>query len=192
MISARPSECLSRSPCRQASLAKLKLKIKEKIMKTQITKSKVLTICLLIVMAAPAAFAGPQCKTIFAVQHDRLVTEGCTSPIGFCAGGTFKGTQVFRGNFFFSALSFDPIPSDPLGRLVVPGVSTYTTDDGALTISDVSVFDTTRGTFAGVGRITEGTGSFAGATGDIFTTGRVSPDVLSFTTEMTGEICVPN
>jgi hypothetical protein len=147
---------------------------------------------LLIVMAAPAAFAAAQCKTIFAEQNDRLTAEGCTSPIGFCASGTFKGNHGFRGNFFFSALNFDPIVSDPLGRLVVPGLSTYTTDDGKLTISDVSVFDTVRGTFAGVGRITEGTGRFNGATGDVFTTGRVSADGLNFTTDMTAEICLPN
>ena len=155
-------------------------------------KMKVAAIFLLIVMAVPAAFASSQCKTIFAVQDDHLVTEGCTSPIAFCAGGTFKGNHGFRGNFFFTALNFDPIVSDPLGRLVVPGVSTYTTDDGKLTISDVSVFDTVRGTFAGVGRITEGTGRFNGATGNVFTTGHVSADGLSFTTDMTAEICFPN
>src|SRR3954470_9656757 len=111
-------------------------------MKTHLTKSKVFTLCLLIAMAAPVALANPQCKTIFAEQNDRLITDGCTSPIGFCAAGTVKGNHSFRGNFFFSALSFDPILSAPLGRLVVPGVSTYTTDDGSLTISDVSVFAT--------------------------------------------------
>jgi len=54
------------------------------------------------------------------------------------------------------------------------------------------VFDVARGTFAGVGRITTGTGRFAGATGDVFTTGRVSADGLSFTTDMTAEICFAN
>jgi len=161
-------------------------------MKTNFTKSKIFTICLLFALLAPAVAANPQCKTIFAVQHDTLIAEGCTSPIGFCAGGTFTGNHGFRGDFFFSALSFDPIVSDPLGRLVVPGVSTYTTNDGRLTISDVSVFDVERGIFAGVGRITSGTGRFAGATGDIFTTGRVSPDGLNFTTDMTGNICFAN
>ena len=155
-------------------------------------KSRILTLCLLIVAATPAVVANPQCKNFFAVQHDRLITDGCTSPIAFCAGGEFSGNHGFRGSFFFSALSFDPIASDPLGRLVVPGISTYTTSDGVLTISDVSVFDTARGTFAGVGRITEGTGRFAGTTGDIFTTGRVSADGITFTTDMTGEICFPN
>jgi hypothetical protein len=158
----------------------------------RLSKFKALTMSVLIAIAAPGAYARSQCKTIFAVQHDRLVTEGCTSPIGFCAGGTFQGNHGFRGNFFFSALSFDAIVSDPLGRLVVPGVSTYTTDDGKLTISDVSVFDTARGTFAGVGRVTEGTGRFAGATGDVFTTGHVSSDGLNFTTDMTAEICFAN
>jgi hypothetical protein len=161
-------------------------------MKTHLTKSKIFTIGLLLVMAAHAAAAKPQCKTIVAVQEDTLVTEGCTSPIGFCAAGTFRGNHGFRGDFFFSALSFDPIVSDALGRLVVPGVSTYTTDDGGLTISDVSVFDVQRGMFAGVGRITSGTGRFAGATGDIFTTGRVSPDGLNFTTDFMGNICFAN
>lgn len=153
---------------------------------------KLLTICLLVFVAAPGALANSRCKTFVAVQNDRLVTEGCTSPIGFCAGGTFRGNHGFRGNFFFSALSFDPIVSDPLGRLVVPGVSTYTADDGVLTISDVSVFDTARGIFAGVGRVTEGTGRFAGATGEVFTTGPVSPDGQSFTTDMTADICFAN
>jgi hypothetical protein len=150
------------------------------------------TMFLLIVLAAPAAFASSRCKTIVAEQHDTLITEGCTSPIGFCAGGTFRGNHGFRGNFFFVALSFDPIVNDRFGRLVVPGVSTYTTDDGTLTISDVSVFDTGRGTFAGIGQIKDGTSNFLGATGNVFTTGHVSADGLSFTTEMTAEICFPN
>ena len=161
-------------------------------MRTGNTKLKALAMCMLLLIAAPAvAFADTQCKPILAVQRDVLVTDGCSSPVGFCAAGTFKGNHGFRGAFFFSAVSFDPILSDPLGRLVVPGISTYTTDDGVLTISDVSVFDTARGTFAGVGRITQGTGSFAGATGDIFTTGRVQADGVSFITDTTGEICLP-
>jgi hypothetical protein len=162
------------------------------MMRTNILKSRILAASLLIVTLASLVSANPQCKSIFAVQQDRLTTEGCTSPVGFCAAGTFTGNHGFRGNFFFSALSFDPIVSDPIGRLVVPGISTYTTNDGVLTISDVSVFDTARGTFAGVGRITSGTGRFEGATGDVFTTGRVSADGLSFTTDMTSQICFPN
>ena len=143
----------------------------------------------------------PDCKTIHATHADLLLPPGpqCPSPVGFCAGGDeVRGNHGFSGSFSFSALAFNPIAGDPLGRLSVPGISTYTTPDGTLTISDVSVFDpaapqgTGTGTFAGTGRITEGTGRFAGATGDIFTSGRVGSDGLSFTTEATIEICIPN
>jgi hypothetical protein len=161
-------------------------------MNPRISKLKAFSMFLLMVIAAPLTFANSDCKTLVAVQNDRLITAGCTSPIGFCAGGSFRGNHGFSGDFFFSAINMDPIVSDTLGRLVVPGVSTYTTNEGRLIISDVSVFDTVRGTFAGVGRITDGTGRFAGATGEIFTTGRVSSDGQSFTTLMTGDVCFAN
>jgi hypothetical protein len=54
----------------------------------------------------------------------------------------------------------------------------------------VSVFDVERGTFAGVGRIVDGTGKFAGATGDVFTYGHVSEDGSSFTTTFVIELLV--
>jgi len=139
---------------------------------------------------AGTAFAEPGCKPIHAVQRDVLVTEGCPSPIGFCAGGTITGNHGLRGASFFSAVSFNSIPGEAPTRQVVPGISTFTTNQGVITISDVSVFDTERGTFAGVGHIVEGTGRFAGATGDVFTFGRLLPDG-SFVTDVAGEICWP-
>ena len=160
-------------------------------MRTRIVKPRVLTICLLMAIMAPSGIAQTECKPIKAVQRDVLISSGCTSPVGFCASGTIDGNHGLRGTSFFSALAFDPIPNDPLGRLAVPGISTYTTDDGTITINDVSVFDVARGTFAGVGRIVGGTGRFAGATGDIFTTGRVLADGSSFITNVTGELCLP-
>lgn len=128
---------------------------------------------------------------ITGTQEDALVSDGCTSPVGFCTRGTFKGNRGFQGTSAFIALAFDPIPNDPLGRLAVPGVSTYTTPDGRITVSDVSVFDVERGTFAGVGRIVEGTGEFDGATGDVFIYGHVSGDGSSFTTTFVIEIVLP-
>jgi len=150
-----------------------------------------MVIAAIFCLAVQPAVADGDCKTIHAVQHDVLVTEGCPSPVGFCAAGTVRGDHGLQGTSFFSALAFDPIPHDPLARQVVPGISTYTTDRGILTISDVSVLDSTRGTFAGTGRITAGTGRFAGASGDIFTFGRVLPDGVSFTTDVAGELCLP-
>ncbi len=153
---------------------------------------KLLTVAAALVSwVAQTAFADADCKPVFARQQDGLVTDGCPSPVGFCAGGTIRGNQGLHGTSFFSALGVHPIPDDPLTRQAVPGISTYTTDEGVLTISDVSVFDVVRGTFAGVVQIAEGTGRFAGASGDIFTFGRVTPDGTSFRTTVTGELCVP-
>src|SRR4030095_7946596 len=128
------------------------------------TVAVLLGIAFLLAASAPPAAA--PCQTINAIDESVLVPAGpdCPSPVGFCASSDrVQGNHGFRGAFFFKALAFDPIPSDPLGRLAVSGISTFTLPDGAVTISDVSAFDVQRGTFAGVGRITGGTGRFAGA-----------------------------
>src|SRR5688572_22592471 len=96
--------------------------------------------------AARRAAGDPDCKVITGTQEDVLVSEGCASPIGFCARGTFQGNHGFQGASAFTGLAFDPVPNDPLGRLAVSGESTYTTSDGQITVSDVSAFDTVRGT----------------------------------------------
>ena len=148
-------------------------------------------VALALGSTARRAAAAEGTKTITGTREDALSTDGCTSPVGFCTRGTFKGSGGFKGVSTFSALAFDPIPSDPLGRLAVPGVSTYTTRDGGLTVSDVSVFDVAGGTLAGVGRIVEGTGEFAGATGDVFTSSYVSDDGTSFRTTFVIELSFP-
>src|SRR5262245_18936856 len=119
-------------------------------MKTRKMEVRGIAICLSVALGvgavfaltvAPAAWADAECKTIHAVHHDALIPPGpeCPSPVSFCAGGDeLRGNHGFRGSFFFSAISFSPIPDDPFNRLAVPGVSTYTTADGTLTISDVS------------------------------------------------------
>jgi hypothetical protein len=148
--------------------------------------------------AASAPTTAPRCRTINAFDDSVLLPPGpdCPSPVGFCAASDrVEGNHGFRGTFFFQALAFEPIASDPLGRLVVSGISTFTMRDGTLTISDVSVFDPAppqgggTGVFSGIGRITSGTGRFAGATGNVFTAGRTREDGTAFTTNTTLEIC---
>src|SRR5262245_10591877 len=157
-----------------------------------------LTVAFLFTAAGPGA--AQHCQTINAVDDSVLVPPGpgCPSPIGFCAASErVQGNHGFRGTFFFQALAFEAIANDPAGRLVVSGISTFTTPDGTVTISDVSVFDpaqpqgTGTGTFSGIGRIRSGTGRFAGATGDVFTAGRTREDGTAFTTQTTLEVCFP-
>jgi len=157
-------------------------------------------LALVFSFTAATAMTAPHCQTIDAVDDSVLIPPGpdCPSPIGFCAfSDRVQGNHGFRGTFFFQALAFDPIASDPAGRLVVSGISTFTTRDGTLTISDVSVFDPAppqgsgTGTFSGIGRIKSGTGRFAGATGDVFTSGRTRENGTAFTTQTTLEVCFP-
>ena len=154
----------------------------------------------LLSATAPQPAAAPQCQTINAEDDSVLVPPGpnCGSPVGFCAASDrVRGNHGFSGTFFFQALAFEAIASDPAGRLVASGISTFTTPDGTVTISDVSVFDPTppqgtgTGTFSGIGRISSGTGRFAGATGDVFTAGRTREGGTAFTTNTTLEICFP-
>lgn len=146
---------------------------------------------VVFLFAASAPPVAAQCQTINATDDSVLVPGAdCPSPVGFCASSDrVQGNHGFRGTFFFQALAFDPIPSDPMGRVAVSGISTFTLPDGTVTISDVSAFDVQAGTFAGVGRITSGTGRFAGATGDVFTAGRTREGGTAFTTQTTLEIC---
>jgi hypothetical protein len=67
------------------------------------------------------AIAAPGCKVMTGTQDESLVSDLCTSPVGFCTRGTFKGKHGFQGTTSFSSLAFNPIPKDPLGRLAVPG-----------------------------------------------------------------------
>ena len=152
-------------------------------------KSLMMTVTLTGFLAQTVS-ADPSCKPIHAVQRDVLVTEDCPSPIGFCAAGTIDGNHGLRGTTFYSSRGFHSVPGEAPTRQVVVGTSTFTTENGVITVEDLSVFDTVRGTFAGVAPIVEATGRFAGATGDILTVGRVLPDG-SLITDVTGELCLP-
>ena len=115
---------------------------------------------------------------------------GCPSPVGFCTAGTVEFNRGFRGTASLSALVFDPIPGDALGRLAMPAVVTYTTDGGTITVSEASVFDVQRGTLAGVARVVSGTGRFSAATGDLFSTGVVVDNGSGIESQLTGSICL--
>jgi len=73
------------------------------------------------------------------------------------------------------------------------GTFTVTTDQGAVSTSNVGVLDVAQGTFSEMGRVSEGTGRFAGATGVLFFFGSATaaPDgTLHFQGDIAGELCL--
>src|SRR6266511_2467594 len=102
-------------------------------------------------------------------------TDGCTSPVGLCTAGVFKGDHLLRGTTSFVADGIAPAAGMPAveaaSTLSYSGLLTITTQHGTLTTRDTGIFDTAAGLFASRDIVVGGTGVFAGATGHIFFTG---------------------
>jgi len=130
-----------------------------------------------------------RCRTLRIEARGIFVSgASCPSPVGLCVEGTFRGG--LRGTVFLSAEAANPVPSDPLGRQAVVGSLDFTTRDGVFTVDTVTVFDAERGTAAGSGRVVDGSGRFAGASGDHIVFGQVLPDGSIKTTQRT-TLCLP-
>jgi hypothetical protein len=118
-------------------------------------------------------------------------TDGCTSPVGLCTAGTFKGDHLLRGTTSFVADGLAPaagMPAVEAGTtLSYSGLLTITTHRGTLTTRDTGIFDTAAGLFASRDIVVGGTGIFAGATGHIFFHGT---GTTSFDSAAAGEICL--
>lgn len=125
---------------------------------------------------------------------------GCTSPVGLCTSGTFRspfvsGTTRFRA----SGLGGQPMgeasivspPSEPTTTWSYAGELTISTRIGDLVLRDVGVLDTVAGTFTELNRPVSGTGTFAGATGNVYISGTVTGGVTGFEGRVTGNLCVP-
>ena len=155
-----------------------------------------LSACLLTAVSLATGFAqdvnetAEKCKNIKASGTTALVGAGCTSPVGVCAAGAFRGDDLIRGTTFASVLGIAPsigLPGiEPVSTLSLAGERTITTPDGTLRFRFVTVFDTARGEAAELNRVTGGTGKFEGATGTMFITGT---GTTSFAVRATGRIC---
>jgi len=155
---------------------------------------------LLLLLVQPITFAqvysafaeGDRCQLIRAKEHAVLVTEGCTSPVGLCVEGIIAGGGWINGKTQATILGVAPsvgLPGiEPDTTLSVAGDRTIVTSHGSLTLRFTAVFDTARGEFSELLRVTEGTGKFLGATGTLYLTGRLSG--ISVEGDFTGEVCL--
>jgi hypothetical protein len=134
-----------------------------------------------------------RCLRIRAKLMTVRVTEGCTSPVAFCAEGVIIGDGWIHGKTQGIVLGLVPsvgLPGiEPETTLSYAGDRTIVTSHGTLTLRFTGVFDTSRGEFSELERVTDGTGELTGATGTIYLTGRSSADGTSFEGDITGVIC---
>jgi hypothetical protein len=178
----------------------LEVVVKAKNRKLKTSKKVAVRICWFLAIGLATAFGQEpnersdgrvNCKLIKASGTTAVVTTDCRSPIGLCAAGFFTGDELIRGTTFASVLGASPsigLPGIEAETSVsLAGERTITTWDGTLAFRFVTVFDTARGEFAEINRVTGGSGKFEGATGTLWLTGT---GTTSFFAEVTGQICM--
>ncbi len=143
-----------------------------------------------LILVSGLAVASSNCKKVkgdFVLQP--VTGPACTSPVGICATGTYKGG--IKGSSQFTGSSLVPTADTPSsGVVLLTGDNLIQTEQGSLTTKDAIVLRTTgAGEFSEVDVVVGGTGEFAGASGVIQAVGTFTAD--GGAGEYQGEICTP-
>jgi hypothetical protein len=141
-----------------------------------------------IVIMSGAASAAPECRQIkgtFTLAP--FAAPECTSPVGLCANGTYKGG--LKGTSVFVGSSLTPTVDTPATAVVLlTGDNRIETRGGTLQTKDAIVLRTSgAGEFAEVDTVVGGTGEWAGASGQIIASGTFT--AAGGEGEYRGEIC---
>jgi hypothetical protein len=101
------------------------------------------------------------------IRSQLVMGPTCTSPIGLCTAGEFRGG--IRGTFIFTATSLVPTADTPTTEVsLYTGDLVIQTKDGDLLIKDAGAFNTgSSGDVASVSTIVGGTAGLLGAAGAI-------------------------
>jgi hypothetical protein len=130
----------------------------------------------------------PRCFKISGTLTSTLSTGACSSPVGICTTGEFKGSGLLKGRTTFVADSLQPAAAtEAPTTLVYSGLLTIQTKDGTLTTRDTGILDTANGLIGARDVVVRGTGIFAGATGYLLFQGT---GTSTFVNEASGEICL--
>ncbi len=153
---------------------------------------------LVVLLVAPFAWAQETgiCIPIHAKIESYYSADGCDSPVELCTKGQITQGGILNGSTEFTALSVSQSAGmygvEPVTTLSYSGELRITTKHGMLTVWDVGVFDTARGVFSELDRITGGTERFAGASGTLYIYGPSTADGSGFIGSIKGEICLSN
>lgn len=148
----------------------------------------------LISVRIVAAEGNGMCIPVHAKIQSTFFAEGCSSPVGLCTTGEITESGLLNGSTSFVALGMSPAAgmpgAEPDTTLSYSGLLKITTRLGVLTIRDAGVFDTARGVFSEIERITEGTERFFNASGTLFIYGTAFADGTGFSGSIKGEVCL--
>lgn len=122
---------------------------------------------LMLMLVGSEASAADRCQKVAGMFTLQPVTEGCTSPVGICATGVYRG--VISATSSFTGSSVTTTADTPTTSVILlTGDNRIETRNGALMTKDAIVLQTTGdGDFAEVDTIVGGTGAWAGATGTL-------------------------
>jgi hypothetical protein len=144
-----------------------------------------LFVSALALVALTAAPLAAECKPVVGSFEARVVSEGCTSPVGLCTAGRVWGG--IQGTYAFAMTALFPSGAVPT-ILFFTGDSTVTLKDGAeVKGKDTGSIDMdpSRGGFASL--ITFDTG----ATGQIRLRGKFDPVAGTTAGDYAGTLCTP-
>jgi hypothetical protein len=154
------------------------LSMKRRTIATALLASTLLLGSVVVCAPHPAAAAGA-CVSIATAQQATNNGNGTTS--GTIASGLLQGTtQATFTNV--TAVSSPP-------GLLYTSVLVIRTANGTLSSNESGFFDTSRLVFAEAGRVTSGTGLFAGAAGHLLIAGR-TVDGVHFQDYIAADICL--
>ena len=149
---------------------------------------------VLLGVGQQSAEADPRCRSVRGTLDLIPVSSPCTSPVGVCGRGDFRG--VLRGPYTSELSTIQTTAETPqTGVVLITGDTTMQARigfrTGTLQFKDSGAFKTVGdGEFSELFSVVSGTGDFAGATGTLIVTG-----TFDFAGggegEYSGTVCVP-
>jgi hypothetical protein len=149
------------------------------------------SVALALVLAGGGTLADAGCKKVSGKFTLQPVTgPACTSSVGVCATGVYRGDLAGTSSFVGSSL-VPTVDTPTTGVILLTGDSDFTLAGGTLLTKDAIVLRTTgAGDFAEVDTIVGGTGAWAGTTGQFSATGTFTA-ASGGEGVYSGEVCTP-
>jgi hypothetical protein len=147
-------------------------------------------VLLPLVLAASGAEAAACKKVNGSFTLTPLTGPACTSPVGICATGTYKGD--IKATSLFTGTSLSQTVDTPTTAVVLlTGDNQFTSGGDTLLTKDAIVLRTSgAGEFAEVDTVVAGTGQWAGVTGVLRAQGTFTA-AAGGSGDYVGELCTP-